>query len=85
MAKQLLFDDHARARMLAGIDKLADAVAVTMGPTGRNVIIDKSFGGPTVTKDGVTVAKEDRIGRPIRKHGRQAGHRSRSEDERLGG
>ena len=58
MAKQLLFDDHARARMLAGVDKLADAVAVTMGPTGRNVIIDQSFGGPTVTKDGVTVAKE---------------------------
>ena len=58
MAKQLIFDDHARARMLAGIDKLADAVAITMGPTGRNVIIDKSFGGPTVTKDGVTVAKE---------------------------
>jgi chaperonin GroEL len=44
--------------MLAGVDKLADAVAITMGPTGRNVIIDKSFGGPTVTKDGVTVAKE---------------------------
>ena len=44
--------------MLAGIDKLANAVAITMGPTGRNVIIDKSFGGPTVTKDGVTVAKE---------------------------
>ncbi len=58
MAKQLLFDDHARARMLAGVEKLAKAVAVTMGPTGRNVIIDKSFGGPTVTKDGVTVAKE---------------------------
>ncbi|MEM9827138.1 MAG: chaperonin GroEL [Planctomycetota bacterium] len=58
MAKQLLFDDPARARMLSGIDKLANAVAVTMGPTGRNVIIDKSFGGPTVTKDGVTVAKE---------------------------
>ena len=58
MAKQLLFDDHARARMLAGVEKLAQAVAVTMGPTGRNVIIDKSFGGPTVTKDGVTVAKE---------------------------
>ena len=58
MAKQLLFDDHARARMLKGIDKLADAVAITMGPTGRNVIINKSFGGPTVTKDGVTVAKE---------------------------
>ena len=58
MAKQLLFDDHARARMLAGVEKLAQAVAITMGPTGRNVIIDKSFGGPTVTKDGVTVAKE---------------------------
>ncbi len=58
MAKQLIFDDHARKRMMVGIDKLADAVAITMGPTGRNVIISKSFGGPTVTKDGVTVAKE---------------------------
>jgi chaperonin GroEL len=58
VAKQLMFDDQARARMLAGVEKLANAVAVTMGPTGRNVIIDKSFGGPTVTKDGVTVAKE---------------------------
>ena len=58
MAKQLLFEDHARQRMLRGVDKLANAVAVTMGPTGRNVIINKSFGGPTVTKDGVTVAKE---------------------------
>ncbi|QDV27068.1 chaperonin GroEL [Aureliella helgolandensis] len=58
MAKQLMFEDHARTRMLRGVEKLADAVAVTMGPTGRNVIIDKSFGGPTVTKDGVTVAKE---------------------------
>jgi chaperonin GroEL len=58
VAKQLMFEDQARARMLAGVEKLANAVAVTMGPTGRNVIIDKSFGGPTVTKDGVTVAKE---------------------------
>ena len=58
MSKQLLFEDHARAKMLQGVDKLADAVAITMGPTGRNVIIDKSFGGPTVTKDGVTVSKE---------------------------
>jgi chaperonin GroEL len=58
VAKQLLFEDNARSRMLRGVNKLADAVAVTMGPTGRNVIIDKSFGGPTVTKDGVTVAKE---------------------------
>jgi chaperonin GroEL len=58
VAKQLMFEDNARARMLRGVEKLADAVAVTMGPTGRNVIIDKSFGGPSVTKDGVTVAKE---------------------------
>jgi chaperonin GroEL len=58
MAKQLLFEDQARAKMLQGVEKLANAVAITMGPTGRNVIIDKSFGGPTVTKDGVTVAKE---------------------------
>lgn len=53
-----MFEDHARAKMLQGVEKLAHAVAVTLGPTGRNVIIDKSFGGPTVTKDGVTVAKE---------------------------
>ena len=58
MAKQLLFEDQARQKMLRGVEKLADAVAITMGPTGRNVIIDKSFGGPTVTKDGVTVSKE---------------------------
>lgn len=58
MPKQLLFDDNARQRMLRGVEKLADAVAVTMGPTGRNVIINKSYGGPTVTKDGVTVSSE---------------------------
>ena len=57
-AKQLLFQDQARARMLKGVEKLADAVAITMGPTGFNVIIAKSFGAPTVTKDGVTVSKE---------------------------
>jgi chaperonin GroEL len=53
-----MFDDNARAKLLKGVEKLASAVAVTMGPTGRNVIIDKSYGGPTVTKDGVTVSKE---------------------------
>ncbi len=58
MAKQLLFDDRARIRLQRGVDTLANAVAVTMGPTGRNVIIDKSFGNPVVTKDGVTVSKE---------------------------
>jgi len=58
VAKQLLFEDRARLKLQRGINTLADAVAVTMGPTGRNVIIDKSFGNPLVTKDGVTVAKE---------------------------
>jgi len=53
-----MFDDSARAKLLKGVEKLASAVAVTMGPTGRNVIIDKAYGGPTVTKDGVTVSKE---------------------------
>ena len=58
MAKQLLFDDAARARIRTGVQKLARTVKVTMGPSGKNVILNKSFGGPTVTKDGVTVAKE---------------------------
>jgi chaperonin GroEL len=58
MAKQLLYTDEARKKLLAGAEKLAHAVGVTLGPTGRNVIIDKSFGGPSVTKDGVTVSKE---------------------------
>ncbi len=58
MAKQLLYTDDARKKLLAGAEKLSHAVGITLGPTGRNVIIDKSFGGPTVTKDGVTVSKE---------------------------
>ncbi len=58
MPKQLLYAQNARERILRGVDKLADVVAVTLGPTGRNVILDKSYGGPTVTKDGVTVSKE---------------------------
>lgn len=58
MAKQLLYTDEARKKLLAGADKLSHAVGITLGPTGRNVILDKSFGGPTVTKDGVTVSKE---------------------------
>jgi chaperonin GroEL len=58
MAKQLLYTDDARRKLLGGAEKLSRAVGSTLGPTGRNVIIDKSFGGPTVTKDGVTVSKE---------------------------
>lgn len=58
MAKQILFDSDARSALKRGVDKLADTVRVTLGPKGRNVIIEKKFGSPTVTKDGVTVAKE---------------------------
>jgi chaperonin GroEL len=58
MAKQLLFQHDARAKILVGVNALADAVKVTLGPRGRNVVIDKSFGSPNITKDGVTVAKE---------------------------
>ena len=64
MAKQLLFEDRARLKLQRGIKTLADAVAITMGPTGRNVIIDKSFGNPVVTKDGVTVSKEVELDDP---------------------
>jgi chaperonin GroEL len=54
MAKQVSFDQQARQKLLSGVDQLANAVRVTLGPKGRNVVIDKSFGSPTVTKDGVT-------------------------------
>ena len=57
-AKELQFNTDARAALKRGVDKLADAVKVTLGPKGRNVVIDKKFGAPTITKDGVTVAKE---------------------------
>ena len=57
-AKEVRFSDDARSRMFAGVNILADAVKVTLGPKGRNVVLDKSFGAPTVTKDGVSVAKE---------------------------
>jgi chaperonin GroEL len=65
MAKQLLFEDRARLKLQRGVETLAQAVAVTMGPTGRNVIIDKSFGNPVVTKDGVTVSKEVELEDPF--------------------
>ena len=58
MAKQITYSGDARAAILRGVNKLADAVRVTLGPKGRNVVIEKKFGSPTITKDGVTVAKE---------------------------
>jgi len=69
MAKQLMFDDEARRKIQTGVKKLADAVRVTMGPTGKNVILQKSYGGPSVTKDGVTVSKEIELEDPFENMG----------------
>jgi chaperonin GroEL len=70
-AKELLFNTEARAKLKRGVDALAEAVKVTLGPKGRNVVIDKKFGSPTVTKDGVTVAKEVELSDPIENMGAQ--------------
>src|SRR5437867_6942404 len=69
MAKQLLYTDDARKKLLKGAEILSHAVGSTLGPTGRNVIIDKSYGGPTVTKDGVTVSKEIELPDPFENMG----------------
>src|SRR5437870_10048063 len=58
MAKQITYGDESRQAILRGVNRLADAVKVTLGPKGRNVVLDKKFGSPIITKDGVTVAKE---------------------------
>ena len=58
MAKQIVYSDKSRQAILRGVNQLAEAVKVTLGPRGRNVVLEKKFGGPTITKDGVTVAKE---------------------------
>lgn len=71
MAKEITFDTSARDRIKRGVDKLSDAVKVTLGPKGRNVILDKKFGAPTVTKDGVSVAKEIELKDPIENMGAQ--------------
>jgi len=71
MAKQLLYEDEGRRKILSGIEQLARAVKVTLGPKGRNVVIDKKFGSPTITKDGVTVAKEIELEDPFENMGAQ--------------
>src|SRR5271168_3431195 len=71
MAKQLFFDIEARNKMKKGVDILANAVKVTLGPKGRNVVLEKKFGAPSITKDGVTVAKEIELKDPIENMGAQ--------------
>src|SRR6201994_3938180 len=73
MAKEILFDVRAREAILKGVNTLADAVKVTLGPRGRNVVIEKSWGAPTVTKDGVTVAKEIELENRFENMGAQMG------------
>src|SRR3990167_3162262 len=71
MAKQLVYSDEARKKLLAGVNKLADAVATTLGPKGRNVAIDRKWGAPSVIHDGVTVAKEIELPDPFENMGAQ--------------
>jgi chaperonin GroEL len=71
MAKQLKFGDEARRALEAGVNKLADAVKVTLGPKGRNVVLDKKFGAPTITNDGVSIAKEVELDDPFENMGAQ--------------
>src|SRR5579884_3882764 len=71
MAKQLLFDEEARHALRRGIDALADAVKITLGPKGRNVVLDKKFGAPTITNDGVTIAKDIELDEPFENIGAQ--------------
>src|SRR3954467_11730888 len=71
MAKQIVYGDASRQGILRGVNSLANAVKVTLGPRGRNVILGKSYGSPTITKDGVTVAKEIELKGPIENMGAQ--------------
>jgi len=71
MAKQLKFNEEARRALEAGVNKLADAVKVTLGPKGRNVVLDKKFGAPTITNDGVSIAKEVELEDPFENMGAQ--------------
>ncbi len=81
MAKQVIYGTESRAAILRGVNQLADTVKITLGPRGRNVVIDKRFGSPTITKDGVTVAKEIELKDPLENMGaqmvREEGHPGR--------
>ena len=75
-AKDVVFGSDARARMVDGVNILANAVKVTLGPKGRNVVLERSFGAPTVTKDGVSVAKEIELKDKLQNMGRSEEHTS---------
>ena len=82
MAKILTFDEDARRGLLSGVSKLAKAVSSTLGPRGRNAVLDKGWGAPKVTKDGVTVAEDIELEDPYENVGCSTGEGSRIEDQR---
>ena len=84
-AKILLFEEDARKALERGVNQLADAVKVTLGPRGRNVVLERKYGSPSIINDGVTIAKDIEAGRPLRQHGRATRARSGEQDQRRGG
>ena len=82
MAKDIKFSEDARAAMLRGVDILANTVKVTLGPKGRNVVLEKAYGSPLITNDGVTIAQEIELEDPFRKYGSETGNRSCYQNQR---
>ena len=85
MAKQLLFDEAARHALKSGVDALADAVKITLGPKGRNVVLEKKFGSPTITNDGVTIAKDIELEDPFEHIGAQHAKENASNTKHVAG
>src|ERR1700732_5264605 len=85
MAKQIIYAENSRQAILRGVNQLADAVKVTLGPKGRNVVLEKKFGGPNITKDGVTVAKEIELKDPLENMGAQMGREVASKTSDVAG
>lgn len=82
MAKQIIFGEEARRSLERGINALADTVKITLGPKGRNVVLDKKYGAPLITNDGVTIAKEIELENPYENMGAPAGQRGGHQDKR---
>ena len=82
MPKQIIFDEEARRSLKMGVDVLAEALKVTLGPRGRRVVLDKKYGPPSVVDDGVSIAKEIELARPLREHGRPARQGNLHQDQR---
>ena len=82
MAKQIIYGEEARKALQAGIDKLADTVKITLGPKGRNVVLDKKYGSPLITNDGVTIAKDVELEDPLGRLHLGALHRCRNHGSR---